>query len=333
MYISCPMCDNSADLALIKKEETIEVRKEPITIPTEFYKCSKCGEEFRVIGLGDDPLDKAYRIYRSKHGMLQSEDIRAFRRQYGLTQSELANLLGLGGATISRYEHGQLQDKTHDTLIRMSMDPVNLRELVQQSSDVFSFEKRNRLLRLLDGSMESGTGLFSHVISATFENHECDEYSGFKKFDNERFLNSILYLCKYGVIKTKLNKLLFYFDFKHCKEYTVSSTGVRYAHVPFGPAPDGYELYYPILVRQGLIEVEEVSYQGKDYTGERYLSKQEPNLNIFTDSELSILLSVNEFFKDYNASEMSEFSHDEKGYQDTENGNLISYRYAEDLKI
>ena len=238
----------------------------------------------------------------------------------------------MGGATLSRYEKGRLQDKTHDTLIKMAMDPINLRELVIRAHGVFTKEKKDKILHILDGSIESGAGLFAHV-AATFEHHICDEFSGFKKFDGEKFVNAVLFFCKEGIIKTKLNKLLFYFDFKNFNEFTVSCTGARYAHVPFGPAPDGFDLYYPILVRQGIIEIEEISFLGKDYTGEKYLSKHTPNLNVFSESELSVLLFVNKHFAEYNASDISEFSHEEKGYKDTENGDLISYKYADYLRI
>lgn len=333
MNISCPVCDATSGLELMREEKTITVRNEPIPVDMEYYRCGECGEEFRGLEQKDDPFERAYRLYRAKHGMVQPEYIRTFRRKYSLTQGELANLLGLGGATLSRYEKGALQDRTHDTLMRMAIDPANLRELVFHSTDVFSTDKRNRVLRLIDGVTESTAGIFEHVVAAAFQHHEADEYSGFKKFDNDKFFNAVLFFSRDGVTKTKLNKLLFYADFKYFKEYTISITGARYARIPFGPAPDGYDLYYPILVRQGSIEVEEMSYEGKEYTGEKYTSKAEANLNIFLESELEVLLFVNRQFKNHNASDISEFSHEEKGYQHAKTGDSISYSYAQQLRL
>ncbi|GAG12253.1 unnamed protein product, partial [marine sediment metagenome] len=149
--------------------------------------------------------------------------------------------------------------------------------------------------------------------------------------DLNKFYNAVLYLCKGGVLKTKLNKLLFYTDFKHFKEYTVSITGARYAHIPFGPAPDNYDLYYPVLVRREAIKLEEKDYPG--YTGENMITVQEPDLNLFSESELRILTTVKEHFKNDNATEISSFSHGEKGYQDTPQGKIISYKYASQLKL
>jgi hypothetical protein len=160
-----------------------------------------------------------------------------------------------------------------------------------------------------------------------------DEYNGFKSFDNDRFVNAIVYFCKHGVFKTKLNKLLFYLDFKHFKGYTISITGSTYVHVPFGPEPDDYELYFPILVRQGLVDIEELIYQDRDCIDERYWAKKEPNLNVFNETEIEILYFIENYFKSYNTTGLSQFSHGEKGYIDTEIGDLISYKYADYLKI
>ena len=63
-----------------------------------------------------------------------------------------------------------------------------------------------------------------------------------------KLFNAILFFCKGRVLKTKLNKLLFYADFKHFKEYAVSITGARYARIPFGPAPDKYAFYFATLL-------------------------------------------------------------------------------------
>lgn len=330
MELSCPIC-NSDKLELVKRKQQLSVRNEPIIVDMEYYKCLECGEEFLVPDLENDPLEMAYSLYRTKHGMLQPEEIRDFRHKYRLTQSELANLLGLGGATISRYETGRLQDETHDTLLCLVMDPAKLKQLVANSVGVFSEEKKNKVLSAIAESAESKVSSLERFITLNFHGYDPDEYSGFKKFDIDRFLNAMLYFCKGGVVKTKLNKLLFYADFKHFKEYTVSITGARYAHIPFGPAPEDYDLYYPILVRQNALKIEELVFP--DFTGENLVAIQEPNLNKFSESELRILASVKEYFATYNATDTSNYSHQEKGYQDTETGEPISYSYAQYLRL
>lgn len=45
------------------------------------------------------------------------------REKYGLSQQQLARLLGWGRVTVQRYEKGALQDTAHDLLLRQLEDP------------------------------------------------------------------------------------------------------------------------------------------------------------------------------------------------------------------
>jgi len=45
-------------------------------------------------------------------------------RRYPITQEELGVLLGWGGATLSRYENGALQDEVHEKMLRMAYGAV-----------------------------------------------------------------------------------------------------------------------------------------------------------------------------------------------------------------
>ena len=328
MKIYCPICNYEDGFEVIEKVVTIKVRGEPTKVNISYHKCGKCGEEFLVEGLDDDPLAKAFSSYRATHKLLQPTEIRQFREKHGLTQTEFAKLLGLGVATISRYESGKLQEESHDTLIKLAMDTECFRNIVLNSEGVLNEKKKQRIL---EDDAEQSVDNLKRFISINFESKEPDEFTGFKLFDFNKFTNAALFFCREGVVKTKLNKLMFYADFLHFKNYVLSITGAKYAHVPFGPAPTNYDLYFPLMIRQGLISVEEIDYG--DYVGEEYKSLINPDLNIFTEGELRVLSMVKEFFSDYKANEISDYSHGEKGYQETSNGKMISYRYANDMKV
>ena len=327
----CPHCEKETNLEWVRSEEEIKVRGELIKVDVEYYKCKACGKEFDDPRSDDDPLDKAYREYRRRHGMMQPEQIRDLRKRYGLTQNEMSSLLGWGGATLSRYENGALQDETHEKTFRLAADPRNLLKLIEGTPEALSEEKRGRLIKELKAAEEEAFS-FERLYEERFGKYEGDEYSGFKKLDLAKLFNAIIYFCKGGVLKTKLNKLLFYADFKHFKDYALSVTGARYAHIPFGPAPDQYAYYLATLLEEGAIKAEEVVYT-EEAIGEKFISGKEPDLSLFSDSELKILASVKDYFKKFTAKKITEFSHQEKGYRETQTGHLISYAYADDLKI
>ena len=99
-------------------------------------------------------------------------------------------------------------------------------------------------------------------------------------------------------------------------------------------APDKYALYFATLVENGTLEVKEVLYPAlENAIGEEFKSTKKPDLSLFSDSELKILATVKEYFNDCNAKRITDFSHDEKGYKETEQGQIIPYEYAVELKI
>ena len=327
----CPNCEKETELELIQKVEDIKVRGEVIKVEVKYYKCKNCGEEFEDPRSEEDPLDKAYREYRRRHGMMQPEEILESRKKFGLTQNEMSRLLGWGGATLSRYENGALQDETHEKALRLAMEPRNLLKLIETTQGVLPEEKKDRLVNELRAAEEETCSL-ERVYEERFGKYEASELSGYRKLDLAKLFNAILYFCKGGVFKTKLNKLLFYADFKHFKDYAVSITGARYAHIPFGPAPEKYSLYLATLIENGVIEVKEHEFS-EQVIGEEFFSVKEPDLSLFSDSELKILSTVKDHFKDFNSKKITDFSHDEKAYKETAPGDIISYEYASDLKL
>lgn len=325
----CPNCDKETKIEAIRANERVEVRGEPIEVEAEYSKCSACGAEFENTR-SHDALEIAYREFRVRHAMLQPEEIAAWRKSMGLTQKELSALLGWGGATLSRYENGALQDETHEKMLRLAMEPHNLLRLILESREVLSGEKKERLVKELSAAAaESCT--FERIFEDKFGRYDPDEFSGYKKLDIQKLFNAILFFCRGGQLKTKLNKLLFYADFKHFKEYTVSMTGAQYVHLHYGPVPNNYEFYFAELINEGKLDLDEV--QIGQYIGENSSSRIEPDISVFTDSEIKVLSEVKEFFKNYGSNDIKNFSHQERGYRETEKNRLISYRYAEYLQI
>jgi putative zinc finger/helix-turn-helix YgiT family protein len=326
----CSNCEKEATLELVTKEQVITVRKEPIKVNLSLRRCGECGDEVLDPAAIQDPFDLAYREYRKRHGLLQPEEIRDWRNARGLTQVELARLIGLGAATLNRYENGSLQDVSHDRLLRLAMDPSNLLKFVERSEGTLAEPKREALLRSLRAA-QADTCTLENAIMVSVANYEADEYSGYKKLDLPRFYNAVLFFCKEGIVKTKLNKLLFYADFRHFKKSTLSITGARYAHLPHGPTPDNFEWYYAAMRSLRLIDFIEEQYPG-GYVGEVIRAEKDADLNMFDSHELLTLASVMTDFEKYTAVQMKALSHQEPGYEETENGELISYEYALQLK-
>lgn len=106
----CPTCKCEREVFFVQEDETYPVNGEPITIHAAFFRCAHCGEGI-MSEYDDDNLRKAYAKYRNLHGLLQPEEIKAIREQYGVSQVEFARIIGVDDKAIARYENGSLQTK------------------------------------------------------------------------------------------------------------------------------------------------------------------------------------------------------------------------------
>lgn len=325
----CTNCEKETGFERVVRTETFPVRGEPITVDVEYVRCEECGDTVLNPDVNPDPFELAYRAFRQKHTLLQPEEISNWRTAHHLTQAEFAGILGMGVATLNRYENGALQNASHEKLLRLAMDSPNLLRLIEKSEGVLSESKKKRLLALLRESDELA-GSLDNTIMINFGGGERDILTGFRELDLSRVYNAVLFFTREGELKSKLNKLLFYADFKHFKEYTLSITGLRYVHLPYGPVPDNYSIYYATMSSKGMVEFYEQVYSD-ECVGERIKAAKAPDLNVFTPSELRVMASVAEDFGEYTASGIQRRAHDEKAYRQTRDGDTISYRYASEL--
>lgn len=325
----CTNCEKETEFERIAKTETFRVRGEAITVDAEYVRCKECGDVVLNPAVSADPFELAYRAFRHKHALLQPEEISSWRKAHHLTQAEFAGLLGIGVATLNRYENGALQNGSHEKLLRLAMDSANLLRLIEKSEGVLNDTKKKKLLASLRESDELASSL-DNTIMINFGGSEKDSLTGFRRLDLSKVYNTVLFFTREGELKSKLNKLLFYTDFKHFKEYTLSITGLRYVHLPYGPVPDNYSMYYATMFSKGLVEFVEQVYSER-CVGELIKAVKAPDLNVFSPSELRVMASVAEDFKGYTASWIQDRSHNEKAYQQTRDGEIISYTYANDL--
>ncbi len=182
-------------------------------------------------------------------------------------------------------------------------------------------------------AIDDGQGEIKNCYEELLGSYAPDRFSGFKRLNIENIFNTILFYCiGEGVLKTKLNKLLFYADFLHFKEYSASITGARYVHLTYGPILDNYEFYLATMIHEDsslIIEEKEFG----SYLGEILVSKVSPDLRGFKSSEMKVLAYIKEYFDGYTASDISLKSHQEKGYKETDDLDFISYEYADSLEL
>jgi putative zinc finger/helix-turn-helix YgiT family protein len=109
-----------------------DVRGEKFSVRSEAMVCNRCGAHVLT-----DQQSGAYTVaisdvYRAKHGLLTSKDLKDIRARLGLSQAAFARFLRVGIASVKRWEAGLIQDEAHDQLIRLRTDLAEARHNVEE---------------------------------------------------------------------------------------------------------------------------------------------------------------------------------------------------------
>ncbi len=163
-----------------------------------------------------------------------------------------------------------------------------------------------------------------NALNVHWKCHAPDIYSGNRRFSWELFKQCARFLVTVLKSPLFLNKGFFYADFKHFERYKTSITGARYVHLEYGPCPDQYQNLSQRLIQEGVLLS----------AGNHLLkSGQEPNMDVFDDSEKAILKLIVDLAKLDGGQKLLKMSHQEAAYKKTEPLELISYDHAKSLKI
>jgi len=333
----CPNCEEFTDVRLETTSQVLNIRGKPIEIKGEVAICQACGAKVFNEELDSRNLEEAYVAYREKYKLLSPDEIRTTREKYGLSQRALSRLLGWGDITIHRYESGAIQDKVHDSTLRLIEDPQTMQKIFETSRGKLTSYTAKRLEETIATFLQEDN---EQTFRASFERMVAHPYSdltsGYKKYDLEKLENMIFYLLKRlnGDFITKLNKTLWYCDFLHFRETSVSISGAQYLHLQYGPVPNNYDLITGMMLHERLLDKEEIVFDVKeDIVGEKLIALVEPDASMFSEKEIEVINFVSDTFRDYTATMIKNKSHQETACIKSEDGEIISYKYANELSL
>ena len=329
----CEECGREVETKVITKRESYDVCGESIEVDAQILVCAECGEEFYCEELDNATLIRAYNEYRRRHKLLLPEEIKKIREQYGLSQRSFAKLLNWGDKTICRYENGSIQDKAHNSLLLFLREPENMRTYLTENEIVLDERQKAKLLDTVDKLEQDKEYRAGRRFFEIFFSRIPSEENGFKGFDYEKLCAMVLFFAhkSTGLLKTKLMKLLNYSDMVFYKENGISISGLRYAHLPYGPVPDNFDMILGKMAADHLAHIE-VIYDGA-YEKHQVVPECDVPEGVLSDSEVEMLNRIYEKFKSFGSVEISDYSHKEKGYNATKTGQIISYAYAMDIQL
>ncbi len=337
IHMSCPLCDKTHEIEERKRTTTIIIKGEEVTYEERFYFCANSDEdenEFETGAMTNENLLNARNAYRVKMGLLTSDEIVAIRESYGLSQVDLAKLLGWGEATISRYESKAIQDEAYDTMLRLIKDnPLQALEFLKKNSEKFSMVKRLEIRAKIVEKLDSYGKEF--LTRQTFEGEyanfeEPSDSNGFTMLDIDKIEAMISYIAESvnNLFKVKLMKMLWYSDVISFGNNGHSMTGMVYRHEGMGALPVGH---YSLMNLENLNVKEEMSC---NYDTMLHVYPT-PNMDysVLTDGEKAILDKVIIKFKDYKAKDIVDYMHDERAYRETKTGDIIPFSLAKEIRV
>ena len=235
------------------------------------------------------------------------EQITRWRKMNGLSQEELSRCIGMSRSSLAKVESG-----------KRSLTAVELQQI--------SLALRFSVDEFLSGGVMPPTD--AHKQTATSQLTASSLKPTLKLQNLRNVLLYILERCagKPNVGETVLYKMLYFADFNYYELYQEFLTGAVYRKLPYGPVPRQIEEVLEGMIRDGELQRLKCRYQG--YPQTRYVPLKRAELKGLSAIEKEVIDSVIERFSDMSGSAISAYSHNDKPWLASKNGEEIGYHLA-----
>jgi transcriptional regulator with XRE-family HTH domain len=265
--------------------------------------------------------NKTIFIFVSLNGETQiTMNIQLSQKQIGQRITELRKMKGLSQEDLAKS-------------VKISRPSLAQIELGNRSVDILELQKLSLILEFsLDDFMSSDFSA-SQEIEGKDEKKvkEDEERISVPTLQISKFKNVLLYILercagKPNVGETVLYKLLYFSDFNYYELYEEHLTGAKYRKLPYGPVPQKLDTIIGQMIKNGQLQRVKTQYHGFPQT--RYLPLEKPDLTELRASEKEVIDRVIEQMSDWSAAMLSNYSHGDKPWKASKDGDEINYELA-----
>ena len=330
----CPYCNSEQEYD-IDKRIFKEYKGVVVNVEENVPICKKCKNELIIHSIEDENLKRIYNKYREMKNMITPSEIKDLRDKYDISQRELTAILDFGKMTINRYENGSLPSKTHSDYLRfISKDEDAFFKKVQEA--YYTHRINQKTFSKIENIMNKKSVHHNNYELKLYIENELKTspniFNGFKVLDLEKLQNLISYIAsKTKLYLTSMNKYLWFIDMISYHERAISITGLTYVH----------EQYGPVIINRKYEEISKLDDKYKREDTEKsdgsmqsiITSNGNYDLSFFNNKEIEIVDYVIGLLENKSVKEISNMSHKELGWKNTERFEKISFEYADNLKI
>jgi uncharacterized phage-associated protein len=146
----------------------------------------------------------------------------------------------------------------------------------------------------------------------------------------EKFKEILLYILnkvgsKPNVGETVIYKLLYFVDFDFYEKYEEQLIGAAYLKNHYGPTPVEFEKIVEEMAGKDLVRVQSTYF---NFPQNKYLPLRKPDLSKLKANEIETIDNVLNKLSDMNASQISDYSHNDVPWLTTEDEEIIEYESA-----
>ncbi|MCP5053963.1 MAG: DUF4065 domain-containing protein [bacterium] len=233
--------------------------------------------------------------------------IKKLREMQNISQEKLAGTLGLPRTSLSQMENGKRELKSHEL--------VKIANLFNYSVDQLLDLRKEPEITVREDDEEERT-------------HQGEIRINIPHKHLEKFKEVLLYILnKVGsrpnIGETVLYKLLYFIDFDFYEKYEEQLMGASYIKNHYGPTPIEFKkVIEKMIANQELVKVEDQYFK---YPRTKYLPLREPDLDQLKASEIEMINDVLGRLAHMNASQISNYSHNDVPWLTAENQSVIEY--------
>lgn len=234
--------------------------------------------------------------------------VKELRTKKGISQQELAELLGVSRPAISQVETGGRKICAEELDSLAKIFNISVDSLLNKERGPEVILQRDAKERKLQPRIR---------INVPQKNME-------------KFKEILLYILnkvgsKPNVGETVIYKLLYFVDFDFYEKYEEQLIGAAYLKNHYGPTPVEFEKIVEEMAGKDLVRVQSTYF---NFPQNKYLPLRKPDLSKLKANEIETIDNVLNKLSDMNASQISDYSHNDVPWLTTEDEEIIEYESA-----
>lgn len=235
------------------------------------------------------------------------ERIRRLREKERISQGELAAVVGISRSAITQIENNERKVAAEELVSIAKRFNISMEMIIHPES-------------------EPRIDLPDRMNSHPCEDKEIRISVPQKNLD--KFREVLLYILgKVGSLpnvgETVIYKLLYFIDFDYYEMYEEQLVGASYQKNHYGPTPMEFKKIVDRMIEEK--EIEKVKSEYFNFPQTKYLPLRTANLSQLKANEIGMIDKVLCRFDDWNATQLSEYSHKDIPWMTTETGKIIPY--------